>query len=409
MALSSMKGGDPGKKLHPQIEEKINYILSPIYKKRLLEMGEPEETVNTLIKERANVLKNTEVRPYKAGALGDETGGGSASIDPKTYRPYLAYDPSKPNAESVFAHELGHLTSGVDENSLGDPIYHPSLNDRSLADSRKELAKIIGTGGSKYMSPAEKYFIDLQNKNSNNLPNKGFLLDRMHEGRSVNDWFYNKPNEEKYPTTNWPAGTHVNLYPSTSPIEKLSTLIDSGTKNPTINLVNSLATGIPMSILKSVDTGIGSFVKAMKKNPNFTSDLVNSKAYDNERFFNDIHDYTPSTGYANGIPANQFATSLSDVMRGRYDAHDYGAGENKADLDAVRQVLKKHGYTQNYGDNITPELWQKALQDKKVNQDEHIKRMRKNFDDKAIINLNNRVAYENASPLGVMKNTDYLS
>jgi len=44
MALSSMKGSGPVKKLHPQIEEKINYILSPIYKKRLLEMGEPEDT-----------------------------------------------------------------------------------------------------------------------------------------------------------------------------------------------------------------------------------------------------------------------------------------------------------------------------------------------------------------------------
>jgi hypothetical protein len=230
----------------------------------------------------------------------------------------------------------------------------------------------------------------------------------MHEGRSVNDWFYNKPNEEKYPITNWPAGTHVNLYPSTSPIKKLSTLIDSGTKNPTINLVNSLATGIPMSILKSVDTGIGSFVKAITKNSNFASDVVNNKAYDNEKFFKDIHDYTPSTGYANGIPANQFATSLSDVMRGRYDAHDYGAGENKADLDAVRKLLKKYNYTKNYGDDITPEIFQKALDDKRVNQNEHLQRMRKNFDDKAIINLNNRVAYNEMptqfNPLQSMRN-----
>jgi hypothetical protein len=385
MALSSMKGGTPGKKLHPQIEEKINYILSPIYKKRLLEMGEPEDKVMKLIQDRVNVLRNTELRPYQGNGM-DWTGGGSASVDLKTNRPYLAYDSSKPNSDSVFAHELGHLTSGVDPNTLGLAAYYPGSEYRSIVDSRKELANVIGTGGSMYMSPAEKYFIDLQNKQSNELPRKGFLLDKWHKGRSINDWFYNQPNEEKYSTSNWPAGTHVSLYPSTSVLEDPSTSIASGTKKPT-------------SVLN--------IVKSMKKNPNFAFDLVNSPAY-KEEFFKNIHDYSPITGYGNGIPNKQYARSLLDVMNGAYDAHDYGAGENKADLDAVRFVLKKNGYTQNYGDNITPELWQKALQDKRVNQDEHIKRMRKNFDDKSIINLNNRVAYNEMptqfNPLQSMRN-----
>lgn len=383
MALSSMKGSGPVKKLHPQIEEKINYILSPNYKRRLLEMGEPEETVMKLIQDRVNVLKNTELRPYQSTG-GDWTGGGSASKDLKTNRPYIAWDSSKSNADTTFAHELGHLTSGVDRNTLPNTTYQPHYGAyRSIYDSRNELGKVLGSGGSMYMSPAEKYFIDLQNKNSNELPKKGFLFDKWHNGRSINDWFYNKPNEEKNPITNFPLGTRVNL--DQVILEQPSTSIASGTRNPTVT----------------------NTVKVMKKNPTFVSRLLDNPAY-NEAFLSNIHEFDPYQSN-NGIPGKSYATSLSGVLSGQYDPHDYGAGENKADLDAVRFVLKKNGYTQNYGDNITPELWQKALQDKRVNQDEHIKRMRKNFDDKAIINLNNRVAYENASPLGIMKNTDYLS
>ena len=43
----------------------------------------------------------------------------------------------------------------------------------------------------------------------------------------------------------------------------------------------------------------------------------------------------------------------------------------------------------------------KAIKDKRLNTDEQFKRMRENFDDKSIIDLNNRVAYENnLSPKG---------
>jgi hypothetical protein len=388
MALRSMKKGDPVKasltlspNLNSQIEEKINYILSPVYKRRLLEMGQPEGTVNKLIKERVNVLKNTELRPYKSTG-GDWSGGGSASRDLKTNRPYLAWDTSKSNADTTFAHELGHLTSGIDRNTLPNTTYQPDYRGyRSIYDSRNELANIIGSGGSMYMSPAEKYFIDLQNKNSNELPVKGFLYDKWHNGRSINDWFYNQPNEEKSPITNWPLGTRVNL--DQVILEQPSTSIASSTRNPTI------ANGI----------------KAMKKNPTFVSRLLDNPAYGKD-FLSNIHEFDPYQAN-NGIPGKSYATSLSGVLSGQYDPHDYGAGENKADLDAVRFVLKKYGYTKNFGDDISQDLWQKALKDKRVNQDEHIKRMRKNFSDKSIINLNNRVAYENNSPLQSMKSTDY--
>jgi hypothetical protein len=381
MALSSMKGGNPGKKLHPQIEEKINYILSPVYKRRLLEMGQPEETVNKLIKERVGILKNTELRPYQSTG-GDWTGGGSASKDLKTNRPYIAWDSSKSNADTTFAHELGHLTSGVDRGTLPNTTYNPDYRGyRSIYDSRNELANVMGGGGSMYMSPAEKYFIDLQNKQSNELPKKGFLLDKWHQGRSINDWFYNKPNEEKYPSTNFPLGTRVNL--DQVILEQPSTSIASGTRNPTV----------------------ANTVKVMKKNPTFVSRLLDDPAY-GQTFLSNTHDFDPYQ--YNGIPGKSYATSLSEVLGGKYDPHDYGATENKADLDAVRFVLKKYGYTQNFGDDINPELWQKALKDKRVNQDEHIKRMRKNFDDKAIINLNNRVAYNEMptqfNPLQSMRN-----
>lgn len=77
---------------------------------------------------------------------------------------------------------------------------------------------------------------------------------------------------------------------------------------------------------------------------------------------------------------------------GQMGQHYMSSTENYGDLNAIRQVLLDKGITQQFGDAITPEMWQKVLQDKTLSNQEHIKRMRQNFSDDAIIQLNNTIA-----------------
>ena len=154
--LNQRASDNPKKKLHPQIEEKINYISSPKYKMRLMALGQSEKDAQALVNERIDVLKNTELRPYKASSLGDFSGGGRASKDSKTDKPYIAYDTSNPNSETILAHEIGHLTSGVVK-----PYneYHPYLlqqEKETISDARQRVEKMLSDGTAMYMSPKEE-------------------------------------------------------------------------------------------------------------------------------------------------------------------------------------------------------------------------------------------------------------
>jgi hypothetical protein len=151
-------------------------------------------------------------------------------------------------------------------------------------------------------------------------------------------------------------------------MDNLSNALKFGTKG-LLDFINSEYVGAPPLI-------------GMKKSMNLTK----NSAYNNE-FYKGTRDFGEQ-----GIRKDMMATSLGEIMAGKFDPHDYSPTENKADLDAVRHLLKKHNYTGSYGDDITPALWEKALKDKRINSNQHLQRMRKNFDDKAIINLNNRVA-----------------
>ena len=87
--------------------------------------------------------------------------------------------------------------------------------------------------------------------------------------------------------------------------------------------------------------------------------------------------------------------NILDVVNGKLDPHDIGSAENKGDLDAIRQLLYDYKITQNYGDNITPEQWKKALSNPKIAKEPHVIRMRKNFEDSSITDLNNNIAKRN--------------
>jgi hypothetical protein len=75
-----------------------------------------------------------------------------------------------------------------------------------------------------------------------------------------------------------------------------------------------------------------------------------------------------------------------------FDPHDVGAGEAKGDLDAVRFLLQKNGLTKKYGENITPEIIKKAMQNPKISGDLFFQRLLKRFGEKSIVDLNNNIA-----------------
>jgi hypothetical protein len=106
----------------------------------------------------------------------------------------------------------------------------------------------------------------------------------------------------------------------------------------------------------------------------------------------------------------------NDAAVGRlpqWDAHDISSREGYGDLSAVRQVLLDNKITKSYGENITPEQWQKALQNKKISGEKHIQRGIKNYGNKGIVDLNNTVAYQDNSNLNeitpIAENGDWLN
>jgi len=77
------------------------------------------------------------------------------------------------------------------------------------------------------------------------------------------------------------------------------------------------------------------------------------------------------------------------------NTHTYSPWENKADIEGMRFIFFNNGITRKYGENLTPELFKKALQNPKIANELQIKRLRKNFEDKDIIQLNNILAKTN--------------
>jgi hypothetical protein len=69
------------------------------------------------------------------------------------------------------------------------------------------------------------------------------------------------------------------------------------------------------------------------------------------------------------------------------------ASETYGDLTGMRQILLDNGITSEFGQDITPEMWEKALQNSKVKENPTFKRLKLKYKDEDIIKLNNEVAY----------------
>lgn len=88
----------------------------------------------------------------------------------------------------------------------------------------------------------------------------------------------------------------------------------------------------------------------------------------------------------------QYMTDPSERILSDMDPHMVGAGEAKADIDAMRYLLNQNGITEKYGEDIDSDKLKKALDNKEINSNKFIKRLRERYSDDAIIMLNNTVA-----------------
>jgi len=96
-------------------------------------------------------------------------------------------------------------------------------------------------------------------------------------------------------------------------------------------------------------------------------------------------------GYKNNAKLGYLSTDpTAQSLQG--DVHEFGAGEAKGDLDSMRGILYRNGYTKNFGEDLDINKLQKALKDPKVNNNPFIQRLLKRFSEENIIKLNNTVA-----------------
>jgi hypothetical protein len=71
-------------------------------------------------------------------------------------------------------------------------------------------------------------------------------------------------------------------------------------------------------------------------------------------------------------------------------------GETYGDLTGLRLILNDSGITKNFGDQLTPEMFKKALQNPKTKNDPVLRRMKMKFSDEDIVRMNNTVADNNS-------------
>jgi len=72
------------------------------------------------------------------------------------------------------------------------------------------------------------------------------------------------------------------------------------------------------------------------------------------------------------------------------------ASETYGDLTGIRQLLFENKATNQFGQELTPEIWEKALENRKILNNPVLKRMKLKFSDEDIIKMNNEVAKSNS-------------
>lgn len=130
----------------------------------------------------------------------------------------------------------------------------------------------------------------------------------------------------------------------------------------------------------------GMFPKTVINTKTKKAEIIKVKGTD---IINDSYQMDKQRGsYTSDIP--------NDVFKGS-DTHEVSTRENKADLDAVRQLLFDKKITKSFGEDLSSDHLKKALSNPEIINESHFKRLRKSFSDDDIIKLNNTVASVNSS------------
>jgi hypothetical protein len=171
--------------------------------------------------------------------------------------------------------------------------------------------------------------------------------------------------------------------------------------NPTVQL----AQGADKSVLAHEMAHVTSGLKSFSKSPREGGDMYQSPAeawqfIARNKNITDKQRKEIGKEYMSNAKYNLYSTdpATQTMEKQGYDVHDVGAFESKADLDAVRYLLKENGITKKFGQKIDEETFKKALNNKEINKTKVFQRMRKNFSDKDIIELNNTIAKTSSAP-----------
>lgn len=91
--------------------------------------------------------------------------------------------------------------------------------------------------------------------------------------------------------------------------------------------------------------------------------------------------------------------TLSGYLKGDAATHDLAPSESMSDIQALRYILHQKGLYDARTQDLTPELMKKAANDPDIKNSFIWKRLHQNFDDKAIMDINNMIAFGNPSDL----------
>jgi hypothetical protein len=92
--------------------------------------------------------------------------------------------------------------------------------------------------------------------------------------------------------------------------------------------------------------------------------------------------------------AEKQGQSISDELAHNAATHDIAPSENMSDIQAIRYMAYKKGIYDARHDDLTPEILDKIKKDPDIKNSFTGKRVFSNFDDKGLLDIMNKIAYE---------------
>jgi hypothetical protein len=129
-------------------------------------------------------------------------------------------------------------------------------------------------------------------------------------------------------------------------------------------------------------------------NNNDTNKAAQLNPKEQEFIFSRLKSLTPDLKDMYRQSAKESGKSLSDRLH-KGQTHDISPSESKSDIDAFRYLLQKRGIYNAGKSDISKDVLEKAEKDPTIKKSFILKRLKENFDDKAIIEIMNKIAKNN--------------